>query len=191
MMRLAGLLLYACVAAVALPATAAAQAGDSVTGTATFTHVVQGPLSVTFDVHSGPSGESPAGSLVINTTGSRFDVICLSVSGSRAVLGFPGLTPNDQLFVVVEDNGSPGVGLDTISNSFTGPSGPCSDPPPVTTVFVITSGDIRVVDAQPSPTTREQCKNGDWRQFGIFKNQGDCVSFVATGGRNPATGGQP
>ena len=35
------------------------------------------------------------------------------------------------------------------------------------------------------PTTKDQCKNGGWKTFGsVFKNQGDCVSFVATGGRN-------
>jgi hypothetical protein len=32
---------------------------------------------------------------------------------------------------------------------------------------------------------QEQCKNGDWRNFPGFKNEGDCVSFVATGGKNP------
>jgi hypothetical protein len=31
------------------------------------------------------------------------------------------------------------------------------------------------------PTTKEQCKNGGWRNFPQFKNQGDCVSFVETG----------
>jgi hypothetical protein len=38
------------------------------------------------------------------------------------------------------------------------------------------------------PTTAEQCKIGGWRQYGVFKNQGDCVSFVATGGRNQPAG---
>jgi hypothetical protein len=33
-----------------------------------------------------------------------------------------------------------------------------------------------------------QCKKGDWRTFGVFKNQGDCVSFFATGGKNPPNG---
>jgi hypothetical protein len=33
------------------------------------------------------------------------------------------------------------------------------------------------------PTTKDECKNGGWRDFGTFKNQGDCVSFVATGGK--------
>jgi hypothetical protein len=34
------------------------------------------------------------------------------------------------------------------------------------------------------PTSQDQCRDGGWRAYGIFKNQGDCVSFVATGGRN-------
>ena len=46
-------------------------------------------------------------------------------------------------------------------------------------------GDIVVIDAPPLPTTKAQCKNGGWRNFGVFKDQGDCVSFVATGGKNP------
>jgi hypothetical protein len=36
-------------------------------------------------------------------------------------------------------------------------------------------------------TSKEQCRDGGWQSFG-FKNQGDCVSFVATGGKNPPSG---
>ena len=35
------------------------------------------------------------------------------------------------------------------------------------------------------PTTIAQCLNGGWQTFKVFKNQGDCVSFVATKGKNP------
>lgn len=40
-----------------------------------------------------------------------------------------------------------------------------------------------------APTTKEQCNKGGWHDFGlsgasVFKNQGDCVSYVATGGKN-------
>jgi hypothetical protein len=35
------------------------------------------------------------------------------------------------------------------------------------------------------PTSKDQCMNGGWRSFGVFKNQGDCVSYVATKGKNP------
>jgi hypothetical protein len=48
--------------------------------------------------------------------------------------------------------------------------------------------------ADPAPTsgyTKDQCKNGGWQTnfpAGTFKNQGDCVSFFATGGKNPPSG---
>ncbi len=35
------------------------------------------------------------------------------------------------------------------------------------------------------PTSADQCRDAGWREFGMFKNQGDCVSYVATGGKNP------
>ena len=35
------------------------------------------------------------------------------------------------------------------------------------------------------PTAKDHCKHGGWQSFGVFKNQGDCVSFVATKGKNP------
>ncbi len=41
-----------------------------------------------------------------------------------------------------------------------------------------------VFDAPLLPTSKDQCKNGGWRNFPQFKNQGDCVSFVATHGEN-------
>ena len=52
----------------------------------------------------------------------------------------------------------------------------------------VSQGDITVVEAPPLPTSKDQCKNGGWRDFGVFKNQGDCVSFVATGGKNQPAG---
>jgi len=39
-----------------------------------------------------------------------------------------------------------------------------------------------------APTSFAQCMNNGWRNFPQFKNQGDCVSFVATGGKNPGGG---
>jgi hypothetical protein len=36
-----------------------------------------------------------------------------------------------------------------------------------------------------APTSKDQCKHGRWRNFPQFKNQGECVSFVATGDENP------
>jgi hypothetical protein len=53
-------------------------------------------------------------------------------------------------------------------------------------------GEWTVHDAPALPTSKDQCKNGGWRNFGsLFRNQGDCVSFVATGGKNPPALGNP
>ena len=40
-------------------------------------------------------------------------------------------------------------------------------------------------DWQPlsEPTSKGQCKNNGWRNYPQFRNQGDCVSFVATAGK--------
>jgi hypothetical protein len=40
------------------------------------------------------------------------------------------------------------------------------------------------------PTSKDECKNGGWATFNdpAFKNQGDCVSYVATHGKNPGNG---
>lgn len=35
------------------------------------------------------------------------------------------------------------------------------------------------------PTSKDDCKKGGWEYYGVFKNQGDCVSYVATEGANP------
>jgi len=48
--------------------------------------------------------------------------------------------------------------------------------------WLTSEGDLEIVDAQPLPASKAQCKNGGWRNFPDFKNQGQCVSFVATGG---------
>jgi hypothetical protein len=37
---------------------------------------------------------------------------------------------------------------------------------------------------EPPPTTFEACRDDRWMTYGIFKNQGECIQFVATSGRN-------
>ena len=39
------------------------------------------------------------------------------------------------------------------------------------------------------PTDASECKKGGWENYnGLFKNQGDCVSFVVTEGKNAPDG---
>jgi hypothetical protein len=55
-------------------------------------------------------------------------------------------------------------------------------------LYLSVNGDKTTFDLErdePMPTTKEQCKNGGWQSYGTtFKNQGDCISFVATQGKN-------
>jgi hypothetical protein len=41
-----------------------------------------------------------------------------------------------------------------------------------------------VIVSPVSPSSKDQCMKNGWQSFGVFKNQGDCVSFVATGGKS-------
>jgi hypothetical protein len=52
------------------------------------------------------------------------------------------------------------------------------------------AGDATTYDFEPSvgpPTSKDDCKNGGWMRYDTprrFANQGDCVSYVATGGKH-------
>jgi len=52
-------------------------------------------------------------------------------------------------------------------------------------LYVSVSGDRTTYDFDIRPTSADQCKKGGWANYGsVFANQGDCVSYVATNGRN-------
>ena len=136
--------------------------------------------TIEIDVQSGPSGENPTGHV---TCGTLFDgpPTCLNVQGNVALL-----TVFDDVFgtvsVRITDAGPTG---DTME-AYPTPGG-CPGPLPHYLPIVF-SGDIVVVDASSLPTSKDQCKKGGWESFGVFKNQGDCVSFVATRGKNRPSG---
>jgi len=167
--------------------------------TATATGSGSNYFNVNINAQSGTSGQNPSGTVsfnafhAFNLSGS---VTCLSVTGSdrgggtsgsptTAVLNLLNTAsdfPNTVFTVELVDNG--GNGADIMSTVPTG-RGPtdCSLPFSGET-DTLTNGRAVVFDAPPLPTSKEQCKNGGWRNFPQFKNQGDCVSFVATGGKN-------
>jgi hypothetical protein len=181
-MKMAAAVVSLVVAAMAVTggaASAQTATQDSVTGSADAAGTQFG-----FDVHSGPAGENPTGTITISAIGT-FEVACLSVSGNRAsmsfrlpdvVMGFVGGV------ISVEDND--GAGQDRLDGRFV-TTLPSECPVPSEVVNPIISGDITVTDTQPFPISKADCKNGRWRNFPGFENQGDCVSFVATGGKNP------
>jgi hypothetical protein len=175
------------VLAVVVPSAAAqVPTQDSVTGSG----VVLGGSNATFtfeiDAHSGPSGENPTGQVTFRSTtdSSLFftgPVTCLSVNANVGTLTV-ATQQFDDLGVEITDSPSG----DLIRAAPTGMSG-CES-----LVFgldlPVISGDVVVIDAPQLPTANDQCKNRGWRTYGVFKNQGDCVSFVATGGRNQPSG---
>ena len=52
--------------------------------------------------------------------------------------------------------------------------------------FLVDGVSLSSSSSSGSPTNKDECKKGGWQTFDnpSFKNQGDCVSFVATGGKH-------
>jgi hypothetical protein len=154
--------------------------GTSVSEAGTFRTIL------VFDAHSGPSGESPTGTVRVDIESPEFPtatidtapVSCLNVAGNRATVGFrlPILGISGLFFAedndgAAEDRSSGGVPVPTPTPSIC-PTTPSALPPH-------SGGDLIVHDAPALPTSKEQCKNGGWRNFGTaFKSQGQCVAFV-------------
>jgi hypothetical protein len=92
-------------------------------------------------------------------------------SGASCVGGTPAPTPTP---------GPTHTPPPTPGPSLTPTPTPCPTPTPTPTMTPTPTPTL--------PTSKEQCKKGGWQTFGVFKNQGDCVSFVATAGKNPPDG---
>ena len=165
-------------------------------------------FNINITAHSGTSGQDPGGTasftLGVPSIGGGLSfsgsVTCLSVTGpdlgggtvtapTTAVLRFQDSASGGFVTVALVDNG--GNGADTMAvgeGAAPGPTG-CG----LSGVFggpetgTLANGRAVVFDAPLLPTSKDQCKSGGWEQFG-FKNQGQCVAFVATHGRNPERG---
>ena len=116
-------------------------------------------------------------------------VTCLAVTGNRALIGFQDPIVGFVLALAI-DNRPPGATGLPPDEFYAAPSHPADGCAPLIsgTGGQLLQGDIVVRDAPRSPSSKEQCKNGGWRNFPGFKNQGDCVSFVADRGQEPARG---
>jgi hypothetical protein len=171
-------------------------------------------FSFSAQVQSGPGGEHPSGDLswyVNGTTpggssGSNAAPTCLHVNGRVAIIGVSGQEVRGGIsngvysfagLVRVVDAGGPASGADSVAIAIQrgakyGPPLPgptsCSSFPggfPPGGYFAPDAtnetGDLVVSDR---PASKDDCKGSGWKVFRIFKNQGACVSFVATGGKN-------
>jgi hypothetical protein len=136
---------------------------------------------------SGPSGENATGHVTMDATiiGTPFTwhldgaVTCLAVNGNQASINF--FDPNLSFFganrvQVVDSQPDTFTATPSVGNFSASDCTPTTVPP----YGQVVNGDIKVVDAQPSPTTKDQCKGDGWKQFGL-KNQGQCIAFVDHG----------
>jgi hypothetical protein len=139
----------------------------------------------TLTATSGPSGENPSGQVAFTVFGALSlagPVTCLAVDGNTATLNFQDQVGGFGITTVQVTDNQP----DVFDSSPFGRAPTDCSPLPVTGLGgPVSGGDITVVDAPPLPTSKDQCRNGGWRTYGVFKNQGDCVSFVASKGKNP------
>jgi hypothetical protein len=173
-----------------LPGAAYGQSGDSVAGSVTLFQGAGGDVRLDVDAHSGPSGENPTGHLTLDfpqfPTPIEASVACLRVSGNTGIVGVNFLNAGAPSgFFKVVDALVDTVNL-AIGSTVLGPGDCPADV--IDNPLTVTSGDLVVIDAQPFPTSKDQCTNDRWRDFPGFKNQGDCLSWVATHGKNPPGG---
>jgi hypothetical protein len=150
-------------------------------------------VRLSIDARSGPAGQNPSGTVRIETPSGEVSgtVTCVSVRGALATIGvrlqeaLPGGV-SAGLIDVADYSSVPGSGLEdlvALTPVATAPS-ECPSPLVASGFSEALNGTFVVAPAPPLPTSKDQCKNGGWRSYGVFKNQGDCVSFVATGGKN-------
>lgn len=170
----------------AAPATGApARFTDSVTGRAVLMDRVGLQLfsfDLTIEARSGPSGEAPAGA--ITGVGLSLPVTCLAVTRRQAIIGARGTQtpsfPYAGLILHVVDNA--GLGIPDVLGVDPRPVVPTTcagERVPLGVEGPISSGDLRVVDAPPAPTSTQQCRSGGWRAFGTrFADQAQCVAYV-------------
>ena len=161
------------------------------------------------DARSGTAGENPAGTMSWEIPSVKdihwtTDVTCLAAQGNTALIGFSGTTTfvgfkgSVAGIARVVDGGAPASGQDSfewaqVGSAFggldpiPGPTDCSSYPGPYQPDGIIgfnrDSGDIVVTDTPVRPTAKYQCRHGGWRRFGVFKNQGQCVSLVRRGER--------
>jgi hypothetical protein len=166
-----GVLALALVAVLAPAAAAAPPTGPTVTTVSACTE------ELPFGVEGSVSGLEPNTSYGVRAEfswgGSAGTIFTTDATGSSGLGGVRAPAPFEMRVII-----------------WLNPDDDFDQDPGEPTVF----DQVLVVDrpcapARPKePTSKEQCKNGGWRDFGLFKNQGDCVSFVATRGKNPPGG---
>jgi hypothetical protein len=147
------------------------------------------------DGHCG--GGAPRFNLELNQTSNAF-LGCNSTLGTRTDLNngwtHVEFTTADIAAAVTTAGGVP---TDTLSDLYiifdegtdTPAGGTIVTPGTVYIDNISVNGQVVGSPETNVPTLKDQCKKDGWKSFGdMFKNQGDCVSFVASKGKNQPSG---
>jgi hypothetical protein len=166
-------------------ATTGDTCGASGSATITGSGTASGPYSGTYT--ETLSFDYASNAMVDGTATFTITTVDTTVTGTEQVSG-------GEVFCL-EDGGFTSKFETTFSATIAGPSGAFHDEGTwggfVNTDSGFGGSFVSTLPNGPTPllpTSKDQCKNGGWQSFGAFKNQGDCVSFVASGGRNQPAG---
>jgi hypothetical protein len=146
---------------------------------------VTGP---TFDMNPIIAGQDVTVSATADDTGqgdSNIASIEYNIDGGT----WTAMDPTDGAFDSVTEDGQATVNFDAGDHTVCVRA---SDVAGNTSLDDANCANITVESATPPPT-KDQCMNGAWKTMvdsdgNHFKNQGDCVSFVATQGKNKGSG---
>ena len=153
-------------------------------GTLTF----KSPATVTsghqpIGVAVNPDGKSAYVTDLLDNAVSQYDIgaggaLAPKTPATVAAGAFPGgiaVSPDGKSVYVSNSNAN------TVSQYDVGAGGALTPKTPATVAAGTFPQGIAVTAPPHSPTTKDQCKNGGWRNFPQFRNQGKCVAFVERG----------
>ncbi len=143
---------------------------DAGTISQTFATTIGNTYTVSFFLAGNPAGPPGIKTLDVSATGAAPSSYQFDTTGATLT----NMNWSAQTYSFLATSAT--TTLSFISNT-TGPFGPALD-------------NVTVTETVP---TKSDCKQGGWQTmidgFGnTFKNQGDCVSYFATKGKNPAAG---
>ncbi len=150
-----------------------ASAAEAGSATGTFTVTRTGDLTAALTVNYTIGGSATNGSDYASLSGS---VVIAAGAASATVVVTPvddAIDENNETVVLTLAAGS-GYQIGAANND--------------TVTIADNDGTANPARKRVTRTDKDQCKKGGWRTFGNFKNQGDCVSWFATGGKNPPAG---